>query len=81
MPEPRQVVQPVIVQRRMTEYEAKRIQQSAWFGNNENQIAKALNTLAKAAASGGAGLDVLPVLLSVERMVQDIKRMAQEGAL
>jgi hypothetical protein len=67
LPEPRQTSQPVIMQCRMSEFEAKKIQQLSWIGNNLNQIARRSN-------SGGMALDILIALLALEREMRELIR-------
>jgi hypothetical protein len=52
---------PIIIQRRMSEFEARKIQQLAWIGNNLNQIARHTN------AGTATGIDTLVALVSFER--------------
>lgn len=63
IPEPKLKVRREIVRRRMTEAEAKQVQQLAWIGNNLNQIARSVNQ---------GALQVLGALISLEREARRI---------
>jgi hypothetical protein len=69
IPEPRLKVRREIIRRRMTEAEAKTVQQLSWIGNNLNQIAKATN-------QGSGAVPVLGALISLER---EARRIANAG--
>lgn len=65
IPEPKLKVRHEIVRRRMTEAEAKQVQQLAWIGNNLNQIARSVN-------QGAGAIQVIGALISLEREARRI---------
>jgi hypothetical protein len=63
IPEPKQTVRREIVRKRMTEAEARHVQQIAWLGNNLNQIARAAN-------QGSDPVQTIAALASLEREIR-----------
>jgi len=62
-------IQPASKRRQMSEFEAAKVRQLAFIGNNLNQIARRTNYLARRSPNGGAATlaEILFSLLSIER--------------
>ena len=69
IPEPKVAVRREVVRKRMSEAEAKQVQQLAWIGNNLNQIARSVNR-------GAGAPQILGALVSLER---EARRIADAG--